>query len=44
MGFLSERVQAAQLKLASAKKELLAYAALSMKVRLDLYKDYCFSC
>ena len=44
VGFLSERVQAAQLKLASAKKELLAYAALSMKVRIDQYTDYCFSC
>jgi hypothetical protein len=31
--FLSERVEAAQGKLATARKELLAYAALSMKVR-----------
>jgi hypothetical protein len=31
--FLSERVETAQGKLATARKELLAYAALSMKVR-----------
>jgi hypothetical protein len=31
--FLSERVETALAKLATARKELLAYAALSMKVR-----------
>jgi hypothetical protein len=35
--FLSERVEAAQAKLATARKELLAYAALSMKVRFGSF-------